>query len=175
MKRFLTLVGVAVVAAAMYVAASPASQQAKTPTLRQFNALKKRVASLSTTLKTVKTEAALELKVLGDCVQVAVPVNQFGDPDGSHSGTAQGYDYGTTTFPGTPGPTTGFFTTGLDVSSTTDTGAAWFVGAIGPTAGAACTTDVVNGGGALRRAAAQAGVRLPHASIHAPTFAAHRP
>ena len=40
MKRFLMLVGVAVVGAAMYVAASPASQQANGPTARQFNALK---------------------------------------------------------------------------------------------------------------------------------------
>ena len=40
MKRFLMLVGVAVVAAAMYVAASPASQQSRGPTLKQFNALK---------------------------------------------------------------------------------------------------------------------------------------
>jgi hypothetical protein len=44
MKRFLMLVGVAVVAAAMYVAASPASQQAKAPTEKQFLALKKQVA-----------------------------------------------------------------------------------------------------------------------------------
>ena len=39
MKRFLMLVGVAVVAAAMYVAASPASQQSKGATVKQFNAL----------------------------------------------------------------------------------------------------------------------------------------
>jgi hypothetical protein len=38
MKRFLLLVGVAVVAAAMYVAASPASQQSSGPTAKQFKA-----------------------------------------------------------------------------------------------------------------------------------------
>jgi len=53
MKRFLLLVGVAAVAAAMYVAASPASQQSKGPTLKQFNALKKQVATLNKTLKSL--------------------------------------------------------------------------------------------------------------------------
>ena len=57
MKRFMMLVGVAVVAAAMYVAASPASQQAGRPSAKQFAALKKQVASLSKTLKPVKAEA----------------------------------------------------------------------------------------------------------------------
>ena len=57
MKRFMLLVGVAVVAAAMYVAASPASQQASGPSAKQFAALKKQVASLSKSLKTVKAEA----------------------------------------------------------------------------------------------------------------------
>jgi hypothetical protein len=56
MKRFLMLVGVAVVAAAMYVAASPASQQAKGPTAKQFNALKKQVATLSKNLKTAQSD-----------------------------------------------------------------------------------------------------------------------
>ena len=55
MKRFLMLVGVAVVAAAMYVAASPAIQQSKGPTAKQFKALKAQVASLSKTVKAVKT------------------------------------------------------------------------------------------------------------------------
>ena len=57
MKRFLMLVGVAAVAAAMYVAASPASQQSRGPTLKQFNALKKQVATLNKKLKAVTTEA----------------------------------------------------------------------------------------------------------------------
>jgi hypothetical protein len=51
MKRFLMLVGVAVVAAAMYVAAAPGSQQASGPTAKQFKALKAQVASLSKKLK----------------------------------------------------------------------------------------------------------------------------
>jgi hypothetical protein len=45
MKRLLMLVSVAVVAGTMYVAASSASQQATGPTAKQFNALKKQVAS----------------------------------------------------------------------------------------------------------------------------------
>lgn len=82
MKRFLMFVGVAVVAAAMYVAASPASQQSKVPTEKQFLALKKQVATLSKTLKTVKAEAVEADGFLRACIASAnagiVPVNQFG-------------------------------------------------------------------------------------------------
>jgi hypothetical protein len=67
MKRFLMLVGVAVVAAAMYVAASPASQQSRGPTLKQFNALKKQVATLNKNLKNTKLEADAALGVIADC------------------------------------------------------------------------------------------------------------
>jgi outer membrane murein-binding lipoprotein Lpp len=58
MKRFLMLVGVAVVAAAMYVAASPASQQSSGPTAKQFKALKAQVAALSKKVKTTQNELA---------------------------------------------------------------------------------------------------------------------
>jgi hypothetical protein len=163
MKRFLMLVGVAVVAAAMYVAAAPGSQQTKGPSAKQFSALKKQVATLSKTVKTVKTVATAEAKLLTDCVKVAIPVNQFGDPDGSLSGTPQGYDYGESTFPGTPGATTGFFTTGLDVTDSTDTNAVWFVGGQ-----AACGKDL--GESTLQHAAAKAGIRLPHATMHSFSF-----
>jgi len=155
MKRFLMLVGVAVVAAAMYVAASPASQQSSGPTLKQFNALKAKVASLS------KSEKALK-KVVTDCVQVAVPINQFGDPDGSLSGTAQGYDYGAGTFPGTVAPTG--FTTGLDVTAPTDAGAAWFVGAKGSAIGSVCATDL--GETALRHGATKGKLRFAGSLSH---------
>src|SRR5690348_16930322 len=167
MKRFLMLVGVAVVAAAMYVAASPASQQAKGPTAKQFKALKNQVTALGKTVKGLKLAVAVELKALGDCAQVAIPVNQFGDPDGSLSGTKQGYDYGFNVFPGTgtTPPAPGFFTTGLDVTSTTDTGSLWVLGAIGPTSGKACNTDI-GAPSALRHAAAKAGVRLTRSSSH---------
>jgi len=67
MKRFLMLVGVAVVAAAMYVAASPASQQSKGPTLKQFTALKKQVATMNKNLKSTALVANAALGVIADC------------------------------------------------------------------------------------------------------------
>jgi hypothetical protein len=98
MKRFLMLVGVAAVAAAMYVAASPASQQSRGPTLKQFNALKKQVATLSKTLKTVKSEADAAVAIIGTCYLHQNPdgtvgftvmqVSQFGN-------STQGFLYGT--------------------------------------------------------------------------------
>jgi hypothetical protein len=127
MKRFLMLVGVAVVAAAMYVAASPASQQSKGPSAKQFKALKKQVASLTKSLKTVKAEAADADGFVQTCLVSAnagvVGINQFGDPTGSGSGTAQGYVYGTgaglttTTIPGAA------YTTALDVDGSSTPGA----------------------------------------------------
>ena len=89
MKRFLMLVGVAVVAAAMYVAASPASQQSRGPTLKQFNALKKQVATLNKKLKAVTTEADAAVWIIGACYLHQnsdgtvgfnfMPVSQFGN------------------------------------------------------------------------------------------------
>lgn len=58
MKRFWTLVGVAVVAGAMYVAAAPGSPLATSPTAKQFNALKKQVAALSKSLTAEKKDEA---------------------------------------------------------------------------------------------------------------------
>jgi hypothetical protein len=87
MKRLLLFVGVAVVAAAMYVAASPASQQSSGPTAKQFNALKKQVASLSKTVKVVKALANGAAGVIANCYLTtngntvnfaALPVSQFG-------------------------------------------------------------------------------------------------
>jgi len=144
MKRFLMLVGVAVVAAAMYVAASPASQQSKGPTARQFKALKAQVTSLSKTVKGLK-------KVVTDCVQIAIPIDQFGD---NTSAQTEGYDYSQ------PSGAGNFFTTALDVTDVADTGAVWFTGVLAQTR-AACTTDL--GLTVLRHRVAKAG------------FAAHRP
>jgi hypothetical protein len=167
MNRFLLLVGVAVVAAAMYVAASPAGQKS-TPTARQFNALKKQVATLSKTETAVKKLAVAEATLLTACMKIAVPVNQFGDPDGTGSGTKQGYRYGENS-PTVLGPAaTEIFTTGLDVSSTSDTGAVWFTGG-----DSTCGTAL--GQHALGHAAAKAGVTLPHASLLQRSFTAHRP
>ena len=87
MKRFLMLVGVAVVAAAMYVAASPASQQATGPTAKQFNALKKQVASLSKKLKSTKAEADAAVGFIATC---------FVDPSAGVWGVSQFGDSGAT-------------------------------------------------------------------------------
>ena len=110
MKRFLMLVGVAVVAAAMYVAASPASQQssASGPTLKQFNALKKQVAKLSKRLTAVKSEADAAVTIIGACYLkdngngtvgfLAMPVSQRGN-------STAGYLFGAAS-PGISAPTT---------------------------------------------------------------------
>ena len=89
MKRFLMLVGVAAVAAAMYVAASPASQQSRGPTLKQFNALKKQVTTLNKKLKAVTSEADAAVGIIGACYLHQnsdgtvgfnfMPVSQFGN------------------------------------------------------------------------------------------------
>jgi hypothetical protein len=118
MKRFLMLVAVAAVAGAMYVAASPASQQSRGPTLKQFNALKKQVATLSKTLKTVvKPEADISASYILTCLSSvsggsitinAMPVSQRGT-------TTSGYLFGTASSGGsTP-------TTALDINTTAPT------------------------------------------------------
>ena len=157
MKRFLMLVAVAVVAGAMYVAASPASQQAKGPTAKQFKALKAQVASLSKTVKQLKTFAGIDLTLLTDCVKVAVPIDQFGD---SSSAQTEGYDYQK------PKGTTLQLTTALDASDSSDPGALYITGG-----DSSCGTFV--NGTALRHKAAKLGIQLPRAS-HLPSFRAHQ-
>src|SRR3954453_14546840 len=116
MKRFSMLVAVAAVAGAMYVAASPASQQSRGPTLKQFNALKKQVATLSKSLKTVvKPEADISAAYILTCLSSvsggsitinAMPVSQRGS-------TTSGYLFGTSSS-STP-------TTALDIDTTAPT------------------------------------------------------
>lgn len=157
MKRFLMLVGVAVVAAAMYVAASPASQQSKGPTAKQFKALKAQVASLSKTVKAVKTLATAEAVLLTDCDKVAVPIDQFGD---NTSAQTEGYQYLL------PNTTTPVLTTALDVSDSSDTGALYITGG-----DSSCAS--LFGGNELRSAAAKAGIRLQHTTWRRPSFTVH--
>jgi hypothetical protein len=100
----------------MYVAASPASQQSRGPTLKQFNALKKQVATLSKTLKTVvKPEADISASYILTCLSSvsggsitihAMPVSQRGS-------TTSGYLFGTSVS-STP-------TTALDINTTAPT------------------------------------------------------
>src|SRR3954447_18700505 len=67
MKRFLMLVAVAAVAAAMYVAASPASQQSSGVTAKQFKALKAQAANLSKSLKSTRAEADATVGFIANC------------------------------------------------------------------------------------------------------------
>ena len=170
MKRFVMLAGVAVVAGAMYVAAAPGSGQATAPTARQFAALKKHVANLSTTLKAlkkdegnVKTLAVAEAEVLVACAQTAVPVDQFGDGT-NHT---EGYRYTTSANIGTPASDT--LDTALDAAVPTDPTAVFFIGG-----DSTCATALNTGAASLRNQAALAGVKLPRAVTHRPAFAAHR-
>jgi hypothetical protein len=94
MQRFLIFVGVAVVAAAMYVAASPASQQAKAPSAKQFKALQKQVAALKKDETSVKKLTIALADIVGGCYLdskgniVTLPVSEFGN-------TTTGFLFGT--------------------------------------------------------------------------------
>ena len=104
MQRFLILVGVAVVAAAMYVAASPASQQAKVPSAKEFNLLKKQVAALKKDETSVKKLTIALAQIVGGCYLdsngnlVVLPVSEFGN-------TTTGFYFGNAGST-TPGATT---------------------------------------------------------------------
>jgi hypothetical protein len=115
MKRFLMLVAVAVVASAMYVAASPASQQSSGSTTKQVRALQKRVAKMSKILKTVKVQAQYARDYVHDCLRTAssgaMPVSEFGDA-ANHT---HGYQY----FDGT----STHWTTALDIDTSDSPGA----------------------------------------------------
>lgn len=125
MKRFLMLVGVAAVAAAMYVAASPASQQSTGPTAKQFKALKAQVASLSKKLNTTKKEADASVGFLAACFLSTAAgvwgVDEFGDVNG----VTEGYVYQP------PGGVPTVKATALDFTSSTSP-TAWFQ-AVDPT------------------------------------------
>jgi len=169
MRRFLMLLGVAVVAAAMYVAASPASQSSKGPTAKQFKALKRQVAGLSRKVKalTASNNALVAsvtsltasnnaiVGVLQACMQGAVPINDFGDPNGTF-----GYHW----FDSTDGE---ILTTALDLTAPTDTNALWITGSTGT----GCKTAL--GGSGLQHAAAKAGIKVQPLRLPS-TFAVHR-
>lgn len=105
MKRFLMLVGVAVVAAAMYVAASPASQQAKGPTAKQFKALKAQVATLAKKLKTTQSNLNSLAAVYLHCsLHSEIGINQRG------SNSTVGYEFSDGVNPEAP-------TTALDLAT----------------------------------------------------------
>jgi hypothetical protein len=109
MQRFLMLVGVAVVAAAMYVAASSAGQASKGVSVAKFNALSRKVARLT---KTVNFDGNLLnglANTYAHCsLSYAIGVSQRGDL--SHAG-GFGYQY----IP--QGSTTPISTTALDLDT----------------------------------------------------------
>src|SRR5579862_5326351 len=116
MQRFLIFVGVAVVAAAMYVAASPASQQAKGPSAKQFKALQKQVAALKKDETSVKKLTVALAEIVGGCYLdsnsnlLTLPVSDFGNSTtGFYFGAA-----GTT-------PTTMATRSALDVNASSPT------------------------------------------------------
>ncbi|HEU5216874.1 MAG TPA: hypothetical protein VFU30_15205 [Gaiellaceae bacterium] len=101
MKRFLTLVAVAAVAGAMYVAAAPGSHQTTGPTAAQFARLKKQVATLNKNLTALKKdEKAVKAATIAAVDYIAgcfldtngniehLGVTEFGD-------TTTGYLFGT--------------------------------------------------------------------------------
>lgn len=161
MKRFLTLMGVAVVAAAMYVAASPASRQASRPTAKQFKALKRQVATLSKRVNSLKKVTAAELVLLSSCDQGAAPIAQYGD---TSAAPKEGYEYQAAGAPAQP-PT---LTTALDLVPQPTASTGWFA------FGSSACGSLLNAG-ALRHAAAMAGIRLPQSTTHLPSLKAHRP
>lgn len=123
MRRFLLLVGVAVVAAAMSVAASSASQVSKGVSVAKFTALSKKVAALTKTVNTDRTKVARLTKTVnyeGNLLNgltnayahcslgYAIGVTQRGDL--SHAG-GFGYQY----IP--QGATTSISTTALDLDT----------------------------------------------------------
>ena len=112
MKRFLMLVAVAVVAGAMYVAASPASQQSRGPTAKQFRALKAQVAALSKKVKTTQGDLnALAFAYIHCSLPSEIGVSQrgnsttgylFGDSVASAPTTALDLNNSTPTYVLTP-------------------------------------------------------------------------
>jgi hypothetical protein len=119
MQRFLIFVGVAVVAAAMYVAASPASQQAKAPSAKQFSALKKQVAALKKDETAVKKLTVALADIVGGCYLdskgniVTLPVSDFGN-------TTTGFLFGTPTGGTTPATATARSALDVNVASPTE-------------------------------------------------------
>jgi hypothetical protein len=122
MKRVLMLVGVAVVAGAMYVAAAPGSRQATGPTARQFAALKKRVAGLNKKLK-VLTKDETNVKKLAVEVGGFVVACYLSDTAGFKGVTRYG-DAASSTYGFVYQPTAGVSTTGLRTALDFDTSAA---------------------------------------------------
>lgn len=84
MKRFLMLIGVALVAGAMYVAAAPGGLRATGPSAKQFAALKKQVATLSKLTKRLNSDViGTNVLIIHCLMHQLVGVSQKGDPAGT--------------------------------------------------------------------------------------------
>jgi len=87
MKRFLTLLGIAAVAGAMYVAAAPGGLRS-TPTPAEWKALTAKVTKLQRQVTNVRKEADAALGVEALCImRKPVGIDQVGD-------TTSGYLFG---------------------------------------------------------------------------------
>jgi hypothetical protein len=108
-RRFLMLVSVAAVAAAMYVAASSASQVSKGPTAKQFAALSKKVTALTKRVKTDETNLnTLAFAYVHCSLHSTIGIVRLGDASGNQ---ASGYFYSP------DGGTTLNLTTALDLAT----------------------------------------------------------
>ena len=88
MTRFLTLLAVAAIAGAMYVAAAPGGLRSSGPTAKQFKALSKKVTKLQKQVTNLKKEAEGGIGLLAVCTMHApVGVDQVGT-------SADGYLFG---------------------------------------------------------------------------------
>jgi hypothetical protein len=158
MTRFFTVLAAVALAGAIYVATAPGSQTTTGPTLRQFRLLEAKVAKLQTAETNLKKTVTAEGFLLSDCMNVAVPIGQFGD--NSVSSTI-GYTFTNPDYnSGVP-----FLTTALDVTANDDPNALWITGSFAPSA---CAADLAP---SLRKLHRLAGTRLPGAALH--SFSAH--
>jgi hypothetical protein len=124
MKSFLTALSAVALAGAIYVATASGSQMAG-PTAKQFKALQKEVTTLKKQVKGLTFVTVIDATLLQDCMTASVPINQFGDPNGTY-----GYAY-------TPNGGAPTLTTALDVTSKDDANALWITGG-----GSTCGTDL---------------------------------
>jgi hypothetical protein len=139
MKRFLTLLAVAAIAGAMYVAAAPGGLRSAGPTAKQFKALKASVTKLQKQVKAVDKLALAEAGLLLNCLAFhAQGVDRFGAVSGT------GYEFGS------PGVVANQTTTALDLAPSSETSSQFYFLAVNPS----CAGDINSSGGAT--AAAQA-------------------
>lgn len=156
MQRFLTLVAVAAIAGAMYVAAAPGGLRSTGPTPAQFKALKARVASLQKALGQVKKESDAVAVVMVQCVMYqAQAVDDFGN-----GASGFGYDY---TDPQQNGGQP-FLTSALDLAPSTETTSQFYFLGVNPACAPTINshTGSASASNAVQRLSALARIRPAH-------------